>query len=838
MDKNAKKVLGTLAIAGAAVGGFILYKKGKKLFPAAKMHFALLGFRIHSVDKTELKFAVKLRCYNPTKETIQLSITQVIANYKDSPMAFSKPDITSIEIETASYQEHEIMFQVPFMNLVGKGILPALSNQAQFQQNLSFTLTVTINGETITTKQKLTDENMKGLGIVSGPRNTQNGARYNHLIQPAAEREIFIKDGNVYETVKSCMYIVATYYKQVAPLAEMLKAGTLKETCKNIFDFAYKFLQYRLDEQGTEQLRTPARSWHDGQILFMQKGDKSKGIDCDDFSIFCGSLLKCLNINFKFRITKYDGKTNFQHIYIFVPAPGDSEDEIIIDPVLSKFDYQKPFSFEKSDFNMSPIQLAGHSGLGLPISVLSGIDLNSTLVKDDEFQELMGIVTGADFEDSINGLGNAEDATLKYLVRTRDFLLRNKANRSKMAHIQNPEQFISMLDQAIKYWNTPDREKVLDKLVELEDKLAESGYIKYDIDAMQGVDEFDDLEEDLEGLDGRGRRRARRKARREKRKTRRARFFKAVKRAGKKVVKAHVKVAKKVANVAKKAAKAVVRFNPLSIAIRGGLLAALRVNMFGISKKLQYAYLPDHLANQYNIDPNKLRELKQVHGKVKKLFKGLQGKEENLKKSILKGAKQGSKDFSIKGLQGLQAELRHLNAIGELAELGELGDPATGASIAAASGVLATIKKWLGPVKNIFNKSASKRAARREKRGKPVSERLKQRASQYVAPSTQPPTLPEPVPYTENSNAQYQPEENFQDMEPPVVSQAIPSNTTTPPPPEKKGLSKNAKMAIAVAGILTVGAGVAYYYSSNNRDNNNKETTKKKKQSLGAISLQ
>ncbi len=855
MEANTKKIIGTLAIAGAAVGGFYLLKKGKKIFSAAKMSFALLGFRVHKLNLQELQFAVQLRCYNPTQEPIQLAVHQVVAKYKGSPIAFSTPNLQGIKVKEGSYRQPEIHFQVPYMNLMGKGLsLATLQNTEQLKANLSFTLTIAINGETITTTQKLTD-NMSGLGqlgIVSGPRDTKNGTRYNNLIKKPTGKEVFLKTGNVYETVENCIDIVAGHYHEVEGLAKELKAESLKDTCRNIFNFAYNYLQYKLDKKGTEQLRTPARSWHDGQVLYMQKGDKSSGIDCDDFSIFCGSLLKCLGIPFKFRITKYDGKANFQHIYVFVP---DSEDEIIIDPVLSKFDYQKPYSFEKSDFNMKPVQLAGihgidgmegTTGFGLPISVLSGVDLNNTLDKEDDFQELMGIISGIDFEETINGLGNPEDATLRYLIRTRDFLLKNKANKNRMAHIQNPDQFISMLDQAIKFWNTPDRDNVLDKLIAIEDKLAESGFIKYDADAIQGLDEFDDLEDEIEGLyedeeyddlsGRRSRRRARRRKRKAKRKKRRARFFKSVKRVGKKVVKGGVKLAKKYV-------KAVIRFNPLTIAIRGGLLAAFRINLFGMAKNLQYAYLPDNMAGKYNIDPAKLKKLKKVHGKVKKLFKGLQGKEHNLRKAILKGAKQRSNDFSLKGNSvGLLAEIQGLEALGELAELGDLGAVATATSVTAASGVIATIKKWLGPVKNVFAKAASKRKERREKQGKTVSEKLKQRAAQYTPPPVASQTqfnIPQETPPQEEQQfesytSEYTPEQDAS-QQAPFIQQQIPNSMArTPTPPNKKGLSKKAKIGIAIGGAAILGTGL---YLAFRKKEDNEEKAKPGKKSLGSITL-
>ena len=50
-------------------------------------------------------------------------------------------------------------------------------------------------------------QNMNGLalgelGIVSGPRNTQDGRKFNHLIKKASGTDVFVKNGNVLETLK------------------------------------------------------------------------------------------------------------------------------------------------------------------------------------------------------------------------------------------------------------------------------------------------------------------------------------------------------------------------------------------------------------------------------------------------------------------------------------------------------------------------------------------------------------------------------------------------------------------------------------------------------------
>jgi len=837
MEASTKKILGTLATVAAVGGGFYLIQKGKKLLAGAKMNFALLGFRIHKMNLQEVQFAVKLRCYNPTNAPITLAVNQVVANYKGSAIAYSTPDIKGLTIAAGLTQEPEILFQVPYLNLMGKGLnLAALSNKEQLKKDMSFTMTISVNGETLTTTQSLSKEqNMNGLGelgIVSGPRNTQNGKKFNHLIKKANGQDTFIKNGNVLETVESCIDTIGSHFREVEELASLLKGDTLKETCRNIFNFSYTYLQYHKDDDGTEQLRTPSRSWLDGQIKFKQKGRKTAGIDCDDYSIFVGSLLKCLGIPFKLRITKYDGKKNFQHIYVIVPALGDSEDEIVIDPVLSKFDYQKPYSFERSDFDMSPLQLAGlrgidgltgSSALGLPISVLSGIDLIGGHQAQADHEELIAIVSGIDFDETVNGLGDADDATYRYLVRTRNFL-KKEDNRARMAHIQNPTQFISMLDQAIKFWNTPKRDAVLEKLSDIEEKLAQTGLIQYDSEALQGLAELDAIEEEVDGVVfeevgdlGFFKR---------KKGKRRGGFFRSIKRIGKKIGKGIKIAGKKVGKVAKKVVKAIVRFNPLTIAIRGGLLAALRLNMFGIAKKLQYAYLPTNLASKYNIDHTKLIKIKKVHARVIKLFRGLQGKEKNLRNAIIKGAKQKSADFSLKGMDGLLGDLQTIESMGELAELGTLGAVATAASVTAASGVLAKIGGWLKPIKNLFSKVKSKFKKKAPALPAPVQSN-QQQASDTSAY----------IPQTDS----IMPQSNYATPQPILKSGNYTPQTIAPTPmvtAPKKGISKGAKIGIGLGVAALLGTGA--YLAFRKKEVKPKRRTSKasSKQDLGSIALQ
>ena len=124
---------------------------------------------------------------------------------------------------------------------------------------------------------------------------------------------------------------------QTAKLAPVLKAPDLRQTCSNIWHFLYGHIRYLKDEEGKEQIRSPARAWRDRKV----------GIDCDCFSVFVSSILTNMGIPHLLRITKYSAN-RFQHIYPVVPCPSGY---ITIDCVTDYFDYEVPYS-EKKDFKM------------------------------------------------------------------------------------------------------------------------------------------------------------------------------------------------------------------------------------------------------------------------------------------------------------------------------------------------------------------------------------------------------------------------------------------------------------------------------------------------------
>jgi hypothetical protein len=182
-------------------------------------------------------------------------------------------------------------------------------------------------------------------------RNIRSGNEWNYLF-PTCENDTATirKDANVHHTVEFIPKVVHSTLDQTKKISERLKASSTYETCRNIWHFVYGHINYKKDEDGFEQIRSPSRAWH----------DRKRGVDCDCYTVFISSILTNLKIPHRLRITKYH-RDYFQHIYPVVPFNGRL---ITIDCVTDKFDYEVPFS-EKKDYPMELQYLNGFDGDGM-----------------------------------------------------------------------------------------------------------------------------------------------------------------------------------------------------------------------------------------------------------------------------------------------------------------------------------------------------------------------------------------------------------------------------------------------------------------------------------------
>lgn len=213
-------------------------------------------------------------------------------------------------------------------------------------------------------------------------RKLRDGREYDALLTGSDRQTALIrKEAGVPETLALVQKVVLDTLPQTAALAKKLEGANKDETSRNVWNFLYRHIQYHLDDPGVEQVRTPARSW----------ADRVKGIDCEDFSVFASSILLNLGIPHKLRISAY--ARSWQHIYVIVPkVAGDVRkarlkraDYYTIDPVTDAYDYEVPPT-KTQDTPMELNLLSGLSGLG---DVDPTGQINLTYLSD--LGDLMGV---------------------------------------------------------------------------------------------------------------------------------------------------------------------------------------------------------------------------------------------------------------------------------------------------------------------------------------------------------------------------------------------------------------------------------------------------------------
>lgn len=182
---------------------------------------------------------------------------------------------------------------------------------------------------------------IKGLGYAASRLRTLKGGQ---------EYSIYIKDLNKPDKVtlldknadtenvvnqiirasKECAY-------QTQRLAQVLYEKDLRKYAFKIYKFIYNHIQYRLDEEGEEQLREPCHLWR----------NRRRGGDCDCMALFVSTLLRANNIKHFFRVVKMGGGKAYQHIYVVVPTGKyiwhDPQTYVVIDPVMEYFNGKDPY---------------------------------------------------------------------------------------------------------------------------------------------------------------------------------------------------------------------------------------------------------------------------------------------------------------------------------------------------------------------------------------------------------------------------------------------------------------------------------------------------------------
>ncbi len=220
---------------------------------------------------------------------------------------------------------------------------------------------------------------LNGVGVVASKKRSINlsNAYDAYFPKPSYSDPILVHKGDNQMTIdKFIPEIVNKYSSDTVKISELLKKETIEATCKAIFDFVYKNIQYSPDSPFEEQIRRPARTW----------ADRVQGVDCDCYTTIISSILTNLHIPHYLRMVEYNPARGFQHIYVVVPKdPSNLKGAYFtIDPVLEYFNNEKKPFTKVHDKLMKPINALNVGLNGFPVRMLNGgLNLRSPLVYDD-----------------------------------------------------------------------------------------------------------------------------------------------------------------------------------------------------------------------------------------------------------------------------------------------------------------------------------------------------------------------------------------------------------------------------------------------------------------------
>ena len=196
-------------------------------------------------------------------------------------------------------------------------------------------------------------------------------------------------------------------------VSENFKGKSIKDTCKNIFEFLTQNIKYKVDPDGVQWIRTPARLWQD------REGD------CKSYSLFACCMLSALGIKNSFRFVDY-GNDDYTHVYTV--AYDENDKPIIIDAVAYQcqgmgFNSELKYKKNKDMKNREKTQISFLSGVsvsGRASDIMEDINFNGDKKANQNYLSALLIYCGA-----CENLGINNETTDNYLVYefTNDFII-------------------------------------------------------------------------------------------------------------------------------------------------------------------------------------------------------------------------------------------------------------------------------------------------------------------------------------------------------------------------------------------------------------------------------
>jgi len=147
------------------------------------------------------------------------------------------------------------------------------------------------------------------------------------------KRNLIVEDQSTGDIIKAILDTHPKYKNDYNKIANYFRGSNEIKSCEKIWKFLKKNIRYVVESENKQFVRSPAA------IL------KQAVSDCKCYALFAGGICDSLGMKFCYRFASYNDY-NKQPGHVFVVVNPGTENEIWIDPVLSYFNYKKPYFYK------------------------------------------------------------------------------------------------------------------------------------------------------------------------------------------------------------------------------------------------------------------------------------------------------------------------------------------------------------------------------------------------------------------------------------------------------------------------------------------------------------
>ena len=166
----------------------------------------------------------------------------------------------------------------------------------------------------------------------------------------AGKKKMLVADQSTGDIIQAILEAHNKYKDQYNAISSYFKGYSDEQTARNIFDFLKRNIRYVIESEDQQLVRSPAAILHQAVS------------DCKCYALFAAGICDSLGIPYCYRFASYKyGQKNPAHVFCVIHP--DTKNEIWCDPVLSYFNYKKPYYY-KLDKKPKKMAVYSISGIG------------------------------------------------------------------------------------------------------------------------------------------------------------------------------------------------------------------------------------------------------------------------------------------------------------------------------------------------------------------------------------------------------------------------------------------------------------------------------------------